>query len=149
MSNLVDNININAVKKYCISEEVVYYENSNNENLKIISNFIKKNRHYPKFIYYQVPGGHDPWKPSKNEQIFGDGKISDYNALLRRIDHQFKEFVELLKLKVVFEKSIIIFTADHGISLGRHLGQFSYSNLYNVNMQIPFIIKIPGIKKNL
>ena len=50
----------------------------NHENLKIISNFIEQNRNYPKFVYYQVPGGHDPWNPSVNEKIFGDGKINDY-----------------------------------------------------------------------
>ena len=45
----------------------------------------------------------------------------------------------------LYEDSIIIFSSDHGIGLGKHPDLASYSRTYNVNLQIPFLIKLPGV----
>ena len=97
---------------------------------------------------YHTKGGHDPWILEDEEKIFGKNKIDIYDALLHKSDRQFLKILEKIKKLGIYENSIIIFTSDHGIGLGKHLDQASYSRLYNVNVNIPFIIKVPGLLRS-
>ena len=43
------------------------------------------------------------------------------------------------------ENTYIIYTADHGIAVGRH-GLMGKQNLYEHSWRVPFIVSGPGIK---
>ena len=109
------------------------------------SSSLNNDSNKPLFVYLHIKGGHDPWILNDEEKIFGKNKIDIYDALLHKSDKQFLKFLEEIKKLGIYDKSIIIFTSDHGIGLGKHLDQASYSRLFNVNINIPFLIKYPGI----
>ena len=116
------------------------------EDREIIWKYISENPGKKLFAYVHVKGGHGPWLLDDKDKIFGTGKVDIYDALLFKADKEFEQFVRKLKDLNIYDQSIVIFTSDHGIGLGYKYNDFTiYSNMYNVNMHIPFLIKLPGI----
>jgi choline-sulfatase len=66
-------------------------------------------------------------------------------ACSENIDIQIGRVLEKLKQTGELDNTYIIYTADHGISIGRH-GLMGKQNLYQHTWRVPFIVKGPGIK---
>ena len=66
-------------------------------------------------------------------------------ACIENIDDQVGLVVEKLKKMGELENTYIIYTADHGIAVGRH-GLMGKQNLYEHSWRVPFIVSGPGIK---
>ncbi|MCC7179548.1 MAG: sulfatase-like hydrolase/transferase [Acidobacteria bacterium] len=66
-----------------------------------------------------------------------------YASRVRRVDACFGAFVDDLKARGLYDHSIIIFTADHGDSLGEE-GRWGHAyTLFPEILQIPLIIHLP------
>jgi hypothetical protein len=135
----------NTAKNLCYQHTKLSYQGISKTDWEKIADAHQKYPNQPIFSYFHVKGGHDPWSQPEKDLIFGSGKIDQYDALLYKMDRQFGEMIQKIKTMGRYENSIIIFIGDHGIGLGKHLDQVSYDKLYNVNIQIPFIVKVPGI----
>jgi tetratricopeptide (TPR) repeat protein len=62
------------------------------------------------------------------------------------VDHELGKAIDYLKEKNLFEKTVIVFTGDHGESLGEH-DEMTHGYLaYNTTIWVPLIISVPGIK---
>jgi len=66
-------------------------------------------------------------------------------ACSENIDIQIGKVLDKLKAMGELDNTIIIYTADHGISIGRH-GLTGKQNLYQHTWRVPYIVKGPGIK---
>jgi len=67
-----------------------------------------------------------------------------YDAEISYVDEAFGRFIQELKLSGVFDRSVIILTADHGDELFDH-GQIDHiRTVYQELIHVPLIIKIPG-----
>jgi len=66
-------------------------------------------------------------------------------ALVENIDIQIGKVLDKLKAMGELENTYIIYTSDHGISIGRH-GLVGKQNLYEHAWRVPYIVKGPGIK---
>jgi arylsulfatase A-like enzyme len=66
-------------------------------------------------------------------------------ACIENIDDQIGLVVNKLKEMGEFNNTYIIYTADHGIAVGRH-GLMGKQNLYEHSWRVPFIVRGPGIK---
>ncbi len=66
-------------------------------------------------------------------------------ACCENIDMQIGRVLEKLKGMGELENTYIIYTADHGMAIGRH-GLQGKQNLYDHTWRVPFIAKGPGIK---
>lgn len=64
------------------------------------------------------------------------------------IDQQIGRVLQRLEQSGELENTIVIYTADHGMSIGRH-GLMGKQNLYQHTWQVPFIAAGPGIAKGL
>ena len=71
------------------------------------------------------------------------GFYAPYASRLRRIDGCFGRFVSYLKVSDRYDDSIIVFTSDHGDSLGEdgHWGHGGW--LYPEDVRVPLIVRIP------
>jgi arylsulfatase A-like enzyme len=69
---------------------------------------------------------------------------ADYYGMISHIDEQLGVVIDALKARGELENTIIIYTADHGIGLGRH-GLLGKQNLYDHSMHVPLLISGPGI----
>ena len=66
-------------------------------------------------------------------------------ACIENIDDQVGLVIEKLKKMGELKNTYVIYTADHGIAVGRH-GLMGKQNLYEHSWRVPFIVSGPGIK---
>jgi choline-sulfatase len=66
-------------------------------------------------------------------------------ACSENIDSQIGRVLEQLKIIGELDNTYIVYTADHGIAIGRH-GLQGKQNLYEHTWRVPFIVQGPGIK---
>lgn len=72
------------------------------------------------------------------------GFYAPYASRLRRIDACFGEFVTSLKQQGLYDNSVIIFTSDHGDSLGED-GRWGHAyTLFPEILRIPLIVHLPA-----
>jgi len=73
--------------------------------------------------------------------------INTYNAEIRSMDESFGVFIDFLKKKELYDKTIIIFTSDHGEEFYDHGVMASHSHtLFDELLHIPLIIKFANSK---
>lgn len=98
----------------------------------------------PWFLWIHCYDPHDPYDPP---EPFKTRYIQDpYNGEVAYMDFALKRLVDLLETKLFRENTVVIFTADHGESLGEH-GELTHGFLaYNSTLWVPLIMVIPGIK---
>ena len=66
-------------------------------------------------------------------------------ACIENIDTQVGRVLKKLEAMGQLENTYVIYTADHGIAVGRH-GLTGKQNLYEHTWRVPFIVRGPGIK---
>jgi len=72
--------------------------------------------------------------------------IAAYYALITHVDAQIGRVLEALEKTGQAENTIIIFSGDNGLAVGRH-GLMGKQNLYEHSVHVPLIISGPGIPK--
>lgn len=82
------------------------------------------------------------WKNRDEASIRNE--IGRQYACSENIDIQIGRVLEKLDKMGELENTYIIYTADHGIAIGRH-GLMGKQNLYQHTWRVPFIVKGPGI----
>jgi len=78
------------------------------------------------------------------------GFYAPYASRLRQVDRCFGDFVEYLKRRGIYDHSIIVFTSDHGDSLGED-GRFGHAyTIYPEIIRIPLFMHLPpGLAKEM
>lgn len=69
-------------------------------------------------------------------------------ACSENIDIQIGRVLKRLEQTGELERTLIIYTADHGIAIGRH-GLMGKQNLYQHCWRVPFIVSGPGVKSGV
>ena len=70
--------------------------------------------------------------------------VARYDAEIRYADREIGRFLDRLRARDLYEDSLILFTSDHGESLGEHDYWFSHGeHLYGDLVRIPFVIRYP------
>lgn len=72
--------------------------------------------------------------------------IRNYYAMITHLDAQIGRVLEELKQTGKFKNTIIIFSSDNGLAVGRH-GMKGKQDLYEHTVKVPLIIVGPGIDK--
>lgn len=103
-----------------------------------------KGRSGPWFLWVHVFDPHQPYEPPEpfRTQYAGrpyDGEIAFADSALARL-------FDFLREKRLEDRTAIVFTADHGESLGEH-GESTHGYFaYNATLHVPFILALPGAK---
>ncbi len=103
-----------------------------------------KSQRSPWFLWVHVYDPHDPYTPPAPyaEQY----TQSPYDGEVAYVDEVLGAFFGELRLSGLLEDTLVIFTGDHGESLGQH-GETTHGFFaYNTGIWIPLIITGPGIK---
>jgi len=72
--------------------------------------------------------------------------LTDYYGVITHLDRQIGRILQALRDSGEYEKTMIIFSSDHGLAIGSH-GLFGKQNLYEDGMKVPLIIAGPGIPR--
>ncbi len=81
---------------------------------------------------------------SRSEATIRNEQGRDY-ACIENIDRQIGRVLKVLRETGELDNTYIFFTADHGMSVGRH-GLTGKQNLYQHTWRVPMIVSGPGIK---
>jgi len=68
-----------------------------------------------------------------------------YSGMVSLIDDYMGRFVDILKMRGLYDDTVIIYTSDHGEMMGDH-GMFAKSTYFEQALRIPLLIAGPGIK---
>lgn len=82
--------------------------------------------------------------PHDAEQVRREFKI--YLAMMAQIDDRVGRLLKLLEKQGELENTIIVFTSDHGLSMGEK-GLMGKQNLYEASWRVPMIWAGPGIER--
>jgi arylsulfatase A-like enzyme len=74
--------------------------------------------------------------------------IADYYAMITHMDAQMGRVLEALESKGLADNTIVVYTSDHGLSVGQH-GLMGKQNLYDHSIRIPLIVRGPGLPENV
>jgi arylsulfatase A-like enzyme len=70
-----------------------------------------------------------------------------YNGEVAYLDHEIGNLISYLKKKGLYDDSLIIITSDHGELFGEH-GSYSHrKTLYDDELRVPLIVKLPFSKQ--
>ncbi len=73
--------------------------------------------------------------------------IKEYYAMISHIDDRVGEIIDMLEKKGELENTIIVYSGDNGLAIGRH-GLFGKQNHYEHSIRVPLIFSGPGVPKN-
>lgn len=73
-------------------------------------------------------------------------ELADYYAAIMFMDSQIGRILEALRATGQDEKTIIVFSSDHGLAIGSH-GLMGKQSLYDHSMHSPLILAGPGVPK--
>ncbi|MCE1204413.1 MAG: sulfatase-like hydrolase/transferase [Holophagaceae bacterium] len=101
----------------------------------------------PVFVYSQAQDLHISSISREGKDVPGGGDYpgfyAPYASRLRRLDAAFGAFIQYLKDRGRYDRSLIIFTADHGDSLGEE-GRFGHAyTLFPEIMKVPLLLHVP------
>ena len=69
-----------------------------------------------------------------------------YYAMIAQIDDQFARLLVALEEKGIAENTVVIFTSDHGETLGDHGLMYKGCRFYEGLVRVPLIFRFPGFK---
>jgi arylsulfatase A-like enzyme len=74
-------------------------------------------------------------------------EIALYYGMVSEVDAQIGRILEALEESGEYDNTLIVFTADNGLAVGRH-GLLGKQNLYEHSVKTPLVIVGPGVPKN-
>jgi len=104
-----------------------------------------KKQNPPWFLWIHCWDPHDPYKPP--EPFLNQYKEHPYTGEVAYVDFVLGKLFAYFKENNLFENTLVIFTGDHGESLGQHGEKTHGFFAYNTTIWIPLIIVSPGFKK--
>jgi arylsulfatase A-like enzyme/Tfp pilus assembly protein PilF len=103
-----------------------------------------KSQNSPWFLWVHVYDPHDPYTPpAPYSERYAD---SLYEGEVAYVDEILGGFIEDLKKEQLLDDTLVIFTGDHGESLGQHGEKTHGFFAYNTGIWIPLIIASPEIE---
>jgi len=69
--------------------------------------------------------------------------IALYDDCIRMVDYNINAFFEKLRTLDLYDRALIIVTADHGEEFGEH-GNYGHGNVYEQSAHVPLLIRFPN-----
>ena len=78
-----------------------------------------------------------------NDLLSNPRSIERYRAEVAHVDRFVGELLADLKARGLYDDSLIVFTSDHGEGLGEHNWLVHAENVYDEQLHVPLVIKLP------
>jgi arylsulfatase A-like enzyme len=123
-----------------------YRDRSNikSANKRIVP-WLEKHRYDNFFMYIHYMDPHRPYSPPPPYSTMFLNESSEdiclYDGEIRFVDEYINQFFEKLKSLGIYDKTLIIITADHGEAFGEHRNYEHGTTIYQEEIQVPLIIK--------
>jgi arylsulfatase A-like enzyme len=114
--------------------------------------WLNKNKEKPFFLWVHYFDPHAPYDPPKPfDRMFTEAnedslhrKIALYDGEIRFTDQEIEKLLKQLDMYHLTNKTLIVVTSDHGEGLGEHnwMGHAVY--IYEEELHVPLIMRLPG-----
>lgn len=94
------------------------------------------------FVWVHFFEPHEPYVPQPAHR-FGDRDVDLYDGEIAETDAAVGELVEMMRARG--REPIVVLTADHGEEFGDHGGRYHGSTLYEEQVRVPLLLRVPGI----
>jgi len=106
----------------------------------------------PFFLWVHYSDPHAPYLNhpdfsfrSRSRLSVAERNLDDYDSEIAYADHYIGKLLEALQAREFYSRTLIVFLADHGESLGEHQYTGHGRNLYQPSLRVPFGLIGPGI----
>lgn len=110
------------------------------DSARVATEWIDKQGGKPFFFMLHVYEPHTPYAPP---EPFKSRYASSYDGEIAYVDQIVGQFLEDLKQRGLYDKSLIIITSDHGEGLNDHEEEEHGIFLYREAIQVPLLVKLP------
>jgi arylsulfatase A-like enzyme len=93
------------------------------------------------WIEFRSPGARS-FLPQARPQLLGHPDL--YGGEVAYLDRQVDRLLDFLESRGLFERSIVVFVADHGETIGEHGFYFDHVGLWDATVHVPLMIHWPG-----
>ncbi len=97
----------------------------------------------PWFLWVHFYDPHDPYEPP--EPYRTQFAASPYDGEVAYVDAVLKDLLDNLDFQNLADRTVVVFTGDHGESLGDHGEQTHGYLAYNATLWVPLFIRAPGL----
>lgn len=95
------------------------------------------------WVHYYDP--HADYEPHPEVTPFGTDEVALYDGEIRFTDLHLGRLFDELRVKGLYDKTIIVVTGDHGEGFGEHGVLRHGYHLYAAQTKVPIIMRVPGL----
>lgn len=115
--------------------------------------WIKKNRNKPFFLWVHYYDPHSPYNPPKqySSKFMKDATepikqgIANYDGEIRFVDEEIQKILDLIEAQQLNSNTLVVIMSDHGEGLWQH-GWIEHGKfLYDEQTSVPLIMNFPGV----
>jgi arylsulfatase A-like enzyme len=99
----------------------------------------------PFFVWVHYFDPHFFYRTHQRWRSFGKGYIDRYDGEIAYTDGQIGRLLEALQSDGLDERTMVVFTADHGEEFGEHGGKYHFG-LHEEDVRVPLVIRLPGVE---
>jgi len=110
------------------------------ETLHVLQKWLEGQTGKPFFAFLHLYEPHTPYTPP---EPFFSRYANHYDGEIAYADAIVGEFLDDLKQKGAYDKSLIVFLSDHGEGLNEHGEEEHGIFLYREDLQVPLLVKLP------
>jgi arylsulfatase A-like enzyme/Tfp pilus assembly protein PilF len=109
--------------------------------------WLGENGHQKFFTWIHLYDPHTPYDPPEPyKSQYGGKRYRLYDGEIAYVDQLMGEFRQFMEESGLWERTLIVFTADHGESLGEHEESAHGFFIYDSDVRVPLIVRFPGSK---
>lgn len=116
-------------------------QRSGTDTVSVAREWIDQQKEKPFFFMLHVYEPHTPYTPP---EPYKSRYASSYDGEIAHVDEIIGRFLEDLKERGLYDKSLIIITSDHGEGLNDHEEEEHGIFLYREAIQVPLLVKLAG-----
>jgi len=111
------------------------------ETLRLTLPWLRSVKDKPFFLFFHLYEPHTPYDPP---EPYRSRYASRYDGEIATADHVVGELLAELRTLGVYDRAVIVLCGDHGEGLGEHGEDEHGVLLYNEDIHVPLIVKLPG-----
>jgi arylsulfatase A-like enzyme len=104
--------------------------------------FLRAHGHERWFLYLHMMDVHQ-YAYSEEAALFGTGYSDSYDNSIRWVDSLLGHLISALVEQGLRERTVVVFSSDHGEAFGEHDGEGHARNVYGEVTQTPLILSFP------
>lgn len=98
------------------------------------------------FIFIHDNDTHEPFNPPEPfDTMWGEGYVDKYDGEISHVDYYFGKILDTLEELSLRERTLVIYTSDHGTEFWEHGFLEKKVNLYNEILHIPLVMSCPSM----